>query len=139
MPIKRKKALRPQIRRPIIKDDDLHWFGGKPPSVASNMRWAAAVKRDSLKNPQFILNRVPVFPIKGVKRIVGPSILQNLNSSLDLNPFPISQAQEAEDEKAFTEKQTGARRVRRPGPVRKAKRPQVGGRKTTAKRITKRK
>ena len=101
---------RPQIRRPMIKDEELQWFGGKPMSVAANMRWSSAVKRDSKTNPQFVLNRVPVFPIKGVRRIVGPSILQNLNSSLDLNPFPISQAQEAEDEKAFAEKQTGGRR-----------------------------
>jgi hypothetical protein len=90
------------------------------------MRWSAAVKRDSKTNPQFVLNRVPVFPIKGVKRIVDLSILQNLNSSLDLNPFPISQAQEAEDDKAFTEKQTGGRRTKH-----------TFGRKTTAPKITK--
>jgi len=96
----------------MIKDEELQWFGGKPMSVAANMRWSAAVKRDSKINPQFVFNRVPVFPIKSVKRIVGPSILQNLNSSLDLNPFPISKTQEAEDEKALVEKQTGGRRTK---------------------------
>ena len=110
----------------MIKDEELQWFGGKPMSIDANMRWAAAVKRDSLKNPQFILNRIPVFPIKGVKRIVDLSILQNLNSSLDLNPFPISQTQEDEDEKAFIKKQTGGRISKH-----------TYGRKTTAAKIAK--
>lgn len=130
-----------QTRRSMIRDDEVVWFGGKPMSVADNIRWSNAVKRDSKTNPQFRSNIVPSFPIKGSKRITELSILQNLNSSLDLNPFPISKVQEAKNENDLVERQSGARRLR---PLTKPQtggryvlqsKPKIGGRK---KRVTKR-
>lgn len=118
-----------QTRIPKIRDDQVVWFGGKPMSVTENIRWANAVKRDSKKNFQFIANLVPSLPIKGFKRVNEPSILQNLNSSLDLNPFPISKIQDAKNENDLVERQSGARRLRPLTKPRSALPSQTGGRK----------
>jgi hypothetical protein len=117
MPIKKV-----QMRMPKIRDDQVVWFGGKPMSVANNIKWSNAVKRDSKKTLPLYSNLIALAPIKGRKRINEVSILQNLNSSLDLNPFPISKVQEAKNENDLVERQSGARRLR---PLTK---PQTGGR-----------
>jgi hypothetical protein len=117
MPIKKV-----QMRMPKIRDDQVVWFGGKPMSVADNIRWSNAVKRDSKKIFPLYSNLIALAPIKGRKRINEVSILQNLNSSLDLNPFPISKVQEAKNENDLVERQSGGRRLR---PLTK---PQTGGR-----------
>lgn len=120
-----------QIRMPKIRDDQVVWFGGKPMSVANNIRWSNAVKRDSKKSLPLYSNLIALAPIKGRKRINEVSILQNLNSSLDLNPFPISKVQEAKNENDLVERQSGARRLRPLTKPRSALPIQTGGRYVT--------
>ena len=129
MPIKKV-----QKRQSMIRAEDVHWFGGKPMSMTENIRWANAVKRDSKKNFQFIANLVPSVPIKGRKRVNEPSILQNLNSSLDLNPFPISKVQDAKNENDLVERQSGARRLRPLTKPQTALQIQTGGKKRVGAR-----
>jgi hypothetical protein len=137
-----------QIRMPKIRDDQVVWFGGKPMSVANNIKWSNAVKRDSKKNLPLYSNLITLAPIKGRKRVNEVSLLQNLNSSLDLNPFPISKVQEAKNENDLVERQSGARRLRPLTKPRSSLQSQTGGRYVTQskpkvggskKRVTKRK
>lgn len=100
-------------QKSMIHESEIQWFGGKPMSIKTNAKWAQSVKKDSKLRPEFVLNRVPLGDtIKGFRRITEPSIMQNLNSSLDLNPFPISKSKEASNENNFLKNQTGGRKIK---------------------------
>jgi hypothetical protein len=94
-----------------------NWFGYAGLSKEENRKFASNKIKDSKYNPQIIINRVAMQPIKGFKRNIDPSFLstsQSVPLQILQNPFPPIRGMEQENQLAATQPaQSGARRRRK--------------------------
>lgn len=93
-----------------------NWFGYGGLSKEENRKFALNKIRDAKYNPQFIINRVAMQPIRGFKRNINPSFMSTTNSVPLQNlqsPFQIRGMEQENQLGAPPPYRSGARRSRK--------------------------